>query len=331
MLAAALAMSALAADAPVEPSLLPPQKAATAPAPSPMVQPTPAPVHSGDRSPPPVIRPRNYKPTPRPASLPGGGSRVLETPCRLQFFQPANWYLLRFENQDSNLPMYSRFVLQNSYLEQIESLAGQNPPPVLKVSGETMVYRGRSFILLDDVAIGGTEAAAAPSPSPRPVRQTPAVMPVSMPADANVAPADDPKPPSSEDVLKDLLRDRPGKHVAVPVLTAQETDNVPSVAPKPATRPVASARGAMVVDRLVRIYPETKDGWWMVNFETDNTLREPPLRLMPCRLLEKAEDYIRDNEALYVRFRVSGEITEYHGRRYLVLRKLLPYKDLGQF
>lgn len=336
LLAAAVAMSALAAEPPIEPSQLPAQSApaSTAPAPSPSsaAAPTSAPVDLTsmllDRPPAPVIQPKNYKPSSRSVPLPGGGRQVIDVRCRMERVSAANWYILRFENRDSNLPMYSRFVLQNKCLERLEPLFAQDPNLELMISGETSVYRGRSFIMLDDAEI---EAPPAATPTPRP---TPTVTPASGPGDANAAtqPADDPKPPNSQDVLVDLLRDRPGKHIAVPVIDPLAgADETPSVAPRPSEKPIWAGRGKMIVDRLVRIYPERKDGWWAVNFEGDNTLREPPIRLFPCRMLEEAENVLKDHDGQSVRFRISGEVAEYHGRRYLMLRKVLLVKDLGQF
>jgi hypothetical protein len=103
----------------------------------------------------------------------------------------------------------------------------------------------------------------------------------------------------------------------------------PSVAPLPPQPTTSSTRGSMIVDRVVRIYPEGKGGWWVIGFQGDNTLREPPIRLLPSPLLEEAEKDVAAAPAK-IKFRVTGELTEYKGRRYLLLRKLLVEKDLGQ-
>ena len=62
----------------------------------------------------------------------------------------------------------------------------------------------------------------------------------------------------------------------------------------------------------------------MARFESDNTLADEPIRLLPCKLLQKAKR--RGG-----RLRISGEITRYQGRRYLLLRKVLPERRMGQF
>jgi hypothetical protein len=88
----------------------------------------------------------------------------------------------------------------------------------------------------------------------------------------------------------------------------------------------------MVVDRLVRVLPEPAGRWWAAHFEADNTLQEPPLRLLPCGFLEVAQRAQSGRgigpEPL---MRVSGLVTHYKQKRYLLLRKLLPERRLGRF
>ena len=90
------------------------------------------------------------------------------------------------------------------------------------------------------------------------------------------------------------------------------------------------AEAGYVVDRLVRILPDERERWWLARFESDNTLADAPVRLLPCRLLEQARTAADEAEEPPV-FRVSGEVTRYKGRRYLLLRKLLQERDLQQF
>jgi hypothetical protein len=82
----------------------------------------------------------------------------------------------------------------------------------------------------------------------------------------------------------------------------------------------------VVVDRRIRVAPEPDTGWRQAVFVGDNTLREPPMRLLPCRLLEMAE---AAGSGQF--WRVSGEVTRYKGRHYLLIRKLIRLRDMGQF
>ena len=87
----------------------------------------------------------------------------------------------------------------------------------------------------------------------------------------------------------------------------------------------------MVTDRLVRILPNPKDGWWQAVFVADNTLQEAPVRLLPCEMLEQAENAVIVGGGQTARYRISGEVTEYKGKQYLLLRKRLVEHDMGQF
>ena len=80
----------------------------------------------------------------------------------------------------------------------------------------------------------------------------------------------------------------------------------------------------MIVDRLVRVLPDPASPWWNVRFEADNALGEPPLRVLPSRFLRTAQ-------RLGGKLRVTGEMTHYKGQSYILLRKVLPERPLGQF
>ncbi|HUT56990.1 MAG TPA: hypothetical protein VNA25_03835 [Phycisphaerae bacterium] len=312
-----------------------------------------------DSAPVKIIRPRGYKP-PRHAGppLPTPGSHLVDRHAKLYKLAAADWYLLRFQTAPNAPAIEPRLLLPNQLLEQIEPFAGRKPPPLLRVSGETTVYRNRSFLFLREVIVerpDGNEHSVSTRPStpagtveapPEPNRPATPMRLTALAADSNAAgatPTTGPAvseattqpggdgAPSADDIMRMLSREKPGKTVSVRLISgASESSSQPSVAPLPAAGALPSGRGAMVVDRVVRIFPERAGGWWAINFEGDNTLREPPIRLLPCKLLEEAEEDIDPGSPRPVKFRVSGEITHYKGRRYLLLRKLLREYDLGQ-
>jgi len=80
----------------------------------------------------------------------------------------------------------------------------------------------------------------------------------------------------------------------------------------------------MIVDRLVRVLPDSTGAWWEVRFEADNSLGEPPLRVLPGRFLQVAQK-------LGGKLRITGEMTHYKGQSYILLRKVLRERQLGQF
>lgn len=89
------------------------------------------------------------------------------------------------------------------------------------------------------------------------------------------------------------------------------------------------AQGLPIINRVGRIVPEGV--WWKFIFESDgDPPGEQPVRLLPCRELEWMEN-ASNNGKRAVKFLISGELTEYHGRNYLLLRKVLVDQNLNQF
>jgi len=81
------------------------------------------------------------------------------------------------------------------------------------------------------------------------------------------------------------------------------------------------------VDRPGRLVRE--GDWWTLVFESaDGRVPGQQLLLLPSRQLEIMEQTSRGG-ARSVVFIVSGEVTEFHGRNYLLLRKVLIRRDLG--
>ena len=85
----------------------------------------------------------------------------------------------------------------------------------------------------------------------------------------------------------------------------------------------------MLMDRLGRVVPG--DPWWSLAFEDRGTgVEEKPVRLLQNRLLENALAISGTGTKARV-ILVSGETTEYKGTNYLLLRKVLARRDMGNF
>jgi hypothetical protein len=297
-----------------------------------------------------VIQPR-WQSGGIPLSALPAAAQVLEARARLVPVAGANWFAVRYLREPNRLPP-PQLLLPCQLLEQVEGFAQASPPPILKVSGETTWYHRRSFLFLREVIVEETpaapdanrtpEASAAPRAGvdTRPVLLTelavgpaaseangPGSRPASAPATATSTSA--PGGVDPDEILRRLMSQRPGKTIVTTAPIAQVEPNIASVAPPPAQGAIASAKGSLIVDRVVRIYAEDKGGWWIVSFVGDNTLREPPIRILPSPLLERAEKDAAA-AAAKIKFRVTGDMTEYKGRRYLLLRKLMVEPDLGQ-
>jgi hypothetical protein len=87
--------------------------------------------------------------------------------------------------------------------------------------------------------------------------------------------------------------------------------------------------GTMIIDRLGRL-SHTDTGQPEFTFEADGkALRDPPMLLLPNLTLNQIEDTINawNRDA---KLRVTGVVTEYKGRNYLLLEKVIVPLDVAQ-
>jgi hypothetical protein len=155
---------------------------------------------------------------------------------------------------------------------------------------------------------------------------------VEPPAPAASAPASTPSSrpttmTSAERIRQSLTRSRPLQPIVPALRPARAAEDGGTTTLPAGGRPAGPERapaGDILIDRVVRI-ARGADGQWMeARFEADNSLLERPLPLLPCRLLEKAE-------ALTGKVRITGVIRRYKGQDYLLLRKVIAERDMGQF
>ena len=86
-----------------------------------------------------------------------------------------------------------------------------------------------------------------------------------------------------------------------------------------------------MISRVGRLVKDDKTGQWMFAFEADGKdMRDPPMGLVPCRYLE-AMERLSDDGKKPVKFRVSGEVTEYHDKNFLYVQFMQVVRDLNQF
>ena len=117
-----------------------------------------------------------------------------------------------------------------------------------------------------------------------------------------------------------------------PAPTTQEQSPLRSNVPDdPDAAPVhILPEGTIMVDQLGRLVPAGEQ-WWSLAFEDrGRDASRPPIRVLPSRLLETAVT-LSSGTAQGGVFMVSGEITTYKGFNYLLLRKVLVRRDLGNF
>lgn len=158
------------------------------------------------------------------------------------------------------------------------------------------------------------------------VAQQPSTQPTTQPTDSAVL----------DGMLKELPQAGPVGHKGVyPVRPGQREEArrmpAPGLNGYPASPDLRAEalrpEGSMVVDRAGRLVRDAE--WWTFAFESEGkVLRERPLRLLPNRMLEFMETASAGGRSDVV-FIISGQVTEYHGANYLLAKKVLVRRQMG--
>ena len=139
---------------------------------------------------------------------------------------------------------------------------------------------------------------------------------------------------SAEQVLSRMLRPSGGaatRPLQAPgdSLTADKTSGSGAVAPN---APVVNVmrEGSYIVDRVGRLTRSADGSQPELTFDSDGkSLRDPPVFILPNLKLMAMETAVgianRD-----LKFRVTGVVTEYHGRNYVLLEKVVVVPDAVQ-
>ncbi len=269
-----------------------------------------------DRPAVPVTVPRDRaEPLADAPKLPPEGTQIRELRARLRLDSSSGWHVLEFQDEAATRQFGAPRVLPCRFLQRMEQLLADDGRDTFLVSGQTTAYRHSTYLLLRNVAVIAPPPASAMSGFP------PANDPSAAPQAAS-PPATQPDPLTAQGVAQRLLGQKPQRRLALPA------DDRPSDGQAPASPSWLEApprgRGNMIVDRLVRVLPDPASDWWEVRFEADNSLDEAPLSVLPGRFLQTAQ-------RLGGKLRATGEMTHYKGHSYILLRKVLPERQLGQF
>jgi len=130
---------------------------------------------------------------------------------------------------------------------------------------------------------------------------------------------------SAEDMLRQMLQ--PQGQAAQPLKPLPDlppandtTAGAGAVAPDAPSQRV-TREGTLLLDRIGRLTPAADGKSFELTLESDGVaLADPPLLLLPNRKLMQLEDSVK-NSYTDQKVRVSGEITEYRGRNYLLLQR----------
>ena len=138
-------------------------------------------------------------------------------------------------------------------------------------------------------------------------------------------PTTNPARQSAEEMLSQMLR--PASQSARPLAPVPDggggiTDRstgASAVAPG-APQLNVLPEGSNIFDRIGRL-SRTQSGAWELTLDSDGKpLKDPPLLVLPNKTLAQMEHALSNNDA-DLRFRVSGEITEYNGRNYVLIQR----------
>jgi len=178
-------------------------------------------------------------------------------------------------------------------------------------------------LLVSPTLVGLAQLDVSPPPPP-------ATAPA---AKESAQPATRPNVPSARSVHEQLINDRSNTPAANPVAPAVNTNLAltPAVSANAPQPPSATRRiegGALQgIGRLVK---DVKTNSLVFVFDSDGPqMADPPIGLLPNRLLEAMEQ-INAKNARGAKFKIAGEITEYNGKNFLLLRNVLEIRDLNQ-
>jgi hypothetical protein len=227
------------------------------------------------------------------------GTFVLQVVGSLHRAEQPGWWVFRSVPDESGKAPFALTLLPCTLLGSLEKLVESMPDQeiVFDLTGQVFVYQGRNYLM--------------PTHAPRLVEYVPASQPDGFVADDESAPRGD----SAESILRDLDR-TVGPVVRSPRIAAPDLAAGPEAgATSRDHRPAGP--GAMILWRRGWMVRES-DGAWSFVFAADASgLEDPPMILLPCRMLEDLQRHARrsgpDKPLL-----LTGRVTRYHGRSYLL-------------
>jgi hypothetical protein len=298
-----------------------------APRPTPAPASAPASVASGEiesplklleEEPPPVIPPAPgaaVRP-PRTRALIREGAMIVNRVGKLTRAAEGGWWTIADDD------VGTLKLLPCKLLESVEDVHAAQPEAEFRLGGEVCRYKGGYYLLL------GQAAVISPAGQDRPLLPDPPA--TTAPAASGPAPADPDPYASAADVAKELLKAPPDNPIIAPILdNGRAGEDKTSVAP--AKRPARIGGARMVMHRLGRLAPSSAPGWYAIHFVSDNTVQEPPMRVLPNLNLEQIEAASGGGKAPGAVFHITGDVERYRGVDYILLRNVIRKRDMGQF
>ena len=235
--------------------------------------------------------------------------------------QEGIWWVFNGSGIRGEPPLTRLRLLPSRSLAQIEAAAKRpGSERAFVLSGLITEYRGRNYLLPSEAQLSRTPASRGQSVVTPKVRGA-AAKPSGGPAAGPSRPV-----PAASAVLQQLAREQ----IAVPTpLPPPDTGGVPTSVSKnnPRRSNASLPDGTILIDRVVRLVRD--DNWWILAFESGGDSPGPrPMRLLPSRLVETLEAASAGGTD-HVSFIISGEVHSYRGARFILLRKVLIRRSLG--
>jgi hypothetical protein len=239
-------------------------------------------------------------------------------------------YLAELQKQEGLPESPSLRILPNRRLSMVKTIVQETKEsPLFVITGRVTEFKGENYILLESVAkvpedqaVIDSSQAEAKSDGQSPKESPPASEMSSEPA--------------AEEIIAELSKQKPLKRVALPERVREATTapspqggQVPSISGAQQKSAARWPEGSLLINQNGRLVP-SESGWMLAFEDQGKSPQRPPVRLLPNRLLERAIS-LSGGGAKGVVFTVSGEITLYEGTNYLLLRKVLVRRDLGNF
>jgi len=228
------------------------------------------------------------------------GSVVIDRPGEIAITD--EWWMFTSTDGETKLRLLPNLTLETMVLMTQAAEA----PLRFSISGELMVFEGVNYLLVRS------------APRARALPQEKKTQPISTKTvDTNAKATSKETSVASDDDPSDVLgilsrqgRDRP----VIPIPPAERSGEVD----REGNAFAGLLDGSALVDRPCRV---TRHGdWWTLIFESDRIEHpELPMRLLPC---SGTELMVRSSTQLVggVVFRVSGEVTSFLGKNYLLPR-----------
>ncbi len=203
-------------------------------------------------------------------------------------------------------------VLPNRRLMLLERvLAAGKPDDTYLVTGRVTEFLGRNYVFLEEVTLPSDRGPVPAPPEATKAPEPPATQPT--------------RPPTASEVIEQLMRDAP---VRAPTPTSAPANT----ATEPGTGTAESGERVLPEGTIVPEFPARLvklDLWWTLARESQGSRPAgPPYYVLPNRLLEVMVAASAGGSRSMV-FLVSGELTEYRGANYLLVRKVLTRRELG--